>query len=69
LPASYVGSRYGNNNRFGWTSGLTADFLKQKSSVFGRYTQTNVIDNSDKPYQADRQIASLGVEVKYDIFK
>jgi hypothetical protein len=68
LPASYTSARLGNNNRFGYMANILTEFEKQKTKIFASFVQANVIDGENKPYQADRQIISVGMEARYEIF-
>lgn len=70
LPAGYTSSSLGYTNRFGDTATFKVEFPKEKFQVFVGYTKANVLDPAAlaAQFQADREIYSLGAELKHDLF-
>lgn len=65
LPASFTAARFANNNRFGYTVKFDSNWEKDKITTFVRYTRANEIE--DKPFSADRQTISIGLEAAYEL--
>jgi len=76
LPSLYSVGSYGYTNREGYNVAMKVEFAKQKFNVFTGYTNAKAINKNGanantsqaSTYQADREIFTLGAEVKYDIF-
>lgn len=65
LPGSYAAVGKGFNNRFGNTFSIKWSNEKNKTAGYVKYARANEID--DKPYTADREIVTIGLEAAYDI--
>ncbi len=65
LPATYSRLNYSYNNRLGTIAGLATVFTKQKITAFARWLKADEIE--DRPFTADRNIVTIGVEADYDI--
>ena len=76
LPSLYAIGSYGYTNREGYNLAVKIEIPKQKVNVFTGYTNAKAINKNGvnantsqaSTYQADREIFTLGAEVKYDIF-
>ncbi len=65
LPASYVSSSWGKNNRRAFSSKIAIDLPEEKVSMYGRWVRSLEIE--DLPFTADRNIFLFGLEAQYDV--
>lgn len=65
IPGTYASSGKGFNNRFGNTARLKFEDKKENITGFIQYVRSNEIE--DRPYTADRDTLTFGLEAAYDV--
>ncbi|MCM2282185.1 MAG: hypothetical protein NDI61_10100 [Bdellovibrionaceae bacterium] len=65
LPGTYASLGKGFNNRFGNTARIGFEDVKEKITGFVQYVRSNEI--LDRPYTADRDTVTFGLEAAYDV--
>ncbi|MBX2989232.1 MAG: hypothetical protein KF802_15190 [Bdellovibrionaceae bacterium] len=70
FPSTYASPSGGFTNRQGTMTNLKIENKKHKITALAGYTKADVLDTEAQAarYQSDREIYTLGVEVKHDLF-
>lgn len=65
IPGAYASLSRGYNNRFGNVARIALSDKKESISGFVQYVRSNEIE--DRPYTADRDTVTFGLEAAYDV--